>query len=206
VANLKRILKRFSIQPPVLEGRAWEDARAGIARWIEYATNILDAGGSEVEYDSHQLLNDLQGGNEDERYHLTLDQHAYLAPHESALDPHPQYALEADYKVFSLSGTLVLPTVAANYHSWQAPFDARVTNLRGLAVGGAATGTTINARKNGASNHLSSDLTLFGGSWQDGGAVQNTDYAAGDYLEFMVTGLSSPLPTQLALQIWMERI
>jgi len=204
--NLKRILKRFSIQPPRLEGRTWEDARSGIERWIEYATSIFDAGGTEVQYDSHQKLEELQGGDETNRYHLTLGQHSYLAPHQAAGDPHPQYALEAAYKVFTLSGTLDTPTVAKNYNAWQAPFACRVTNVRGLAVGGAATGTTINARRNGASSHLATALTLFGGSWQDGGAVQDTDYAVGDSVEFMVTGLSTPLPTQIALEIWMERL
>ncbi len=105
MANLKRILKRFSISAPVLEGRPWEEARLQIQRWLEMATSILDAGGTEVQYDSHQSLNDLQGGSETERYHFTLAQHAYLAVHQGAANPHPQYALADDVFWKTMSAT-----------------------------------------------------------------------------------------------------
>jgi hypothetical protein len=206
VANLKRILRRFSLAAPTLEGKDWPDTRIAIQRWMEMATSILDAGGTEVLYDSHQLLEDLQGGAADERYHLTLAQHAYLAPHAGAADPHTQYALESEFKLFTIQGPLNSPTGADNYPAWEAAFAARVTHVRALAVGGSASGTTINARKNGTLTHLATDLTVFGGTWQDGGAVQNTDYAIGDSLEFQVTGLSAPRPSKLALLLRVERI
>ena len=99
--NLKRILKRFSISAPVLEGQPWEEVRLQIQRWIERATSILDAGGTEVEYDSHQKLNELQGGSETERYHFTLAQHAYLSVHQGAADPHPLYQLRIEKGIAS---------------------------------------------------------------------------------------------------------
>jgi hypothetical protein len=205
--KLKRILKRFAISAPQLSGRDWEDVRPFLQRWTEYVTNILDAGGTETQFDSHQDLEDLQGGNELERYHFTLGEHSYLAPHESALDPHTQYALETAVKVFTLSGTLLSPTAIVNIPAWQAPFACQVTKVRGLSVGGAATGTTINSRKNGSLTHLASDLTLDGsGLWQDGGAVQNVVYAVDDRMQWQITGLGSPRPTAIALELWLERI
>ncbi len=94
--KLKRILKRFAISAPQLSGRDWEDVRPFLQRWAEYVTNILDAGGTEEPFDSHQNLEDLQGGTEDERFHFTLAQHSYLAPHQIAGDPHPLYQLRIE--------------------------------------------------------------------------------------------------------------
>jgi hypothetical protein len=74
-----------------------------------------------------------------------------------------------------------------------------VTNVRGYRVGG--TGATINARHNGASNHLASALSLSSAdTWLDGGAVQNTAYAAGDKLEIMIVTVAGS-PTQVAIQV-----
>jgi hypothetical protein len=64
-----------------------------------------------------------------------------------------------------------------------------VTNVRGHRKGG--TGATVNARINQTSNHLASDLSLAGAdAWTDGGAVQNTAYAAGDDLEIMLVSVT----------------
>jgi hypothetical protein len=91
------------------------------------------------------------------------------------------------------------PSGAANYIVWRAPFACTVTNVRGYRVGG--TGATINARKNGSSNHLSSALSLTSAdTWQDGGGVQNTSYSAGDKLEIMVVSVTGS-PTQIAIQL-----
>lgn len=205
--KLKRILKRFAPAVPKLGGRDWEDVNPFIQDWMEYVNNILDAGATETKFDSHQDLEDLQGGNELERYHFTLAEHNYLSPHESALDPHPQYALEADVKVFTISGTLLTPLGIVDIPAWQAPFACQVTKVRGLSVGGAATGTTINSRKNGSLTHLASALTLDGsGLWQDGGAVQNIAYAVDDRMQWQITGLGAPRPTAIALELHLERI
>lgn len=100
---------------------------------------------------------------------------------------------------FSRGGTLLTPQSPANVVIWRAPFACTVTAVKGFAVG--ATGTTINARKNGASTHLASDLTLNAtGIWIDGGAVQNMAYAIGDELEIMLTGIGGS-PTQIAVQV-----
>lgn len=86
-----------------------------------------------------------------------------------------------------------------NYIVWIAPFACTVTSVKGYRVGG--TGATINARNEGANNHLSSALSLTSAdAWMDGGAVQNTAYSAGHKLEIMVvTAVGNP--TQIAIQI-----
>lgn len=103
----------------------------------------------------------------------------------------------------SRGGTIPSPTAPVNYIVWQAPFACTVTNVRGYISG--ATGSTINARNNGANNHLATDLTLNSlDTWIDGGAVQNTAYAIGDKLEIMLTGVSGS-PTQVGIQVWFTR-
>jgi hypothetical protein len=96
-------------------------------------------------------------------------------------------------------GTLLNPTAAVNLIVWRAPVACVVNAVKGYRVGG--TGATINARKNGSSNHLASALSLTSaGSWMDGGAVSNTAYAAGDKLEVMVVSVAGS-PSQVAVQV-----
>jgi hypothetical protein len=95
-------------------------------------------------------------------------------------------------------------TVAVNMIAWRAPYACTVTNVRGYRVGG--TGATINARLNGASNHLSSALSVSSAdTWMDGGAVQNTVYAAGDKLEVMLVTVTGS-PTQILIQVDFKRV
>jgi len=104
---------------------------------------------------------------------------------------------------FSVAGVVLNPSAAINVIAWRAPFICTVTAVKGYRVGG--TGATINARKNGASNHLASDLSLTSAdTWMDGGSVQNTDYAAGDKLEIMLVSISGT-PTQIAIQVEFTR-
>ena len=101
--------------------------------------------------------------------------------------------------IFTRGGTVLNPTGPLNVVVWQAPVACTVTSVRGLVSG--ATGSSINARKNGSLTHLASNLTLTAlDTWQDGGAVQNVDYAAGDELEIMITGVSG-IVTQIAIQV-----
>lgn len=101
--------------------------------------------------------------------------------------------------VFSKGGTVINPTSAINVIVWRAPFACTVTNVRGYRVGGS--GATVNARKNGSLNHLSSALSLTSADiWMDGGSVQNQTYAAGDKLEIMIATLTGD-PTQIAIQV-----
>lgn len=104
--------------------------------------------------------------------------------------------------VFSRGGIYVNPlgiTAAINIIAWYATVACTVTNVRGYRVGG--TGATINARKNGTSNHLSSDKSLTSANtWMDGGAVQNATYAAGDKLEIMIVSVTGS-PTQVGVQV-----
>lgn len=102
--------------------------------------------------------------------------------------------------IFTLDGVAVPPPAAGtNVIAWYAPFNCTVTNVRGYRVGG--TGATINARKNGASNHLATALSLTSAdAWMNGGAVQNVSYATGDKLEIMFVTLTGT-PTQIGIQI-----
>ncbi|MGH7178870.1 MAG: hypothetical protein ACREJC_15955 [Tepidisphaeraceae bacterium] len=101
--------------------------------------------------------------------------------------------------IFSRGGTVLTPTGAINVIVWRAPFGCTVTNVRGYRVGG--TGATINARRNGASNHLAAAVSLaVADTWTDGGAVQNTAYVAGDKLEIMLVTVTGS-PTQVAVQV-----
>ncbi len=100
---------------------------------------------------------------------------------------------------FSRGGTVLTPTAAVNVAVWRAPFACTVTNVKGLVSG--ATGTTVNARRNGTLTLLAADLTLNGlDTWLDGGAVQNTATAAGDRLEIMLTAIGGA-PTEVAVQV-----
>ena len=106
--------------------------------------------------------------------------------------------------LFGRGGTVLSPTVPINIIVWRAPFACTVNAVKGYVVG--ATGTTVNARKNGSLNHLSSNLSLGStDTWLDGGAVQNTSYAIGDKMEIMITSVSGS-PTEVAIQVELTRV
>jgi len=101
----------------------------------------------------------------------------------------------------SLVGSSGVPT--GNYMVWRAPFACEVLNVRGWRAGGS--GATVNARRNGSSTHLASNLSLVAAStWYDGGAVQNITYATGDTLEIMVVTATGS-PTQIVVQVDFRR-
>lgn len=94
-------------------------------------------------------------------------------------------------------------TAAINIFTWVAPYACTVTAVKGYRVGG--TGATINARKNGASNHLASNLSLTSADTvMDGGSVQNTAYAVGDKLEIMLVTVTGS-PTQVGVLVYFTR-
>ncbi len=103
---------------------------------------------------------------------------------------------------FARGGTMVNTNgigAAINVVAWQAPFPCMVIGLRAYRVGG--TGATVNARKNGTSNHLASALSLTSAdTWMVAGTVQNQTYAAGDKLEIMIVSVTGS-PTQVAIQV-----
>ncbi len=105
-------------------------------------------------------------------------------------------------RTFSIAITMK-DAVVINIITWRARFACTVTNVRGYRVGGI--GATINARKNGISNHLATALSLTSAdTWLDGGTVQNTAYAEGDKLEMMIISVTGS-PTQIAIQVDFER-
>lgn len=90
------------------------------------------------------------------------------------------------------------PTAAMDIVAMRLPFACTLTNIRGWVTG--ATGSTINARKNLTTSHLSSNLTLASAAtWTDGGSITGGSYAAGDTLEFRIISVSGS-PTEIAFQ------
>lgn len=102
-------------------------------------------------------------------------------------------------QAFAQGGAVLTPSNPINVIVWDAPFNCTATNVKGYVSG--ATGTTVNARRNGSLTLLVSDLTLGSAdTWLDGGAVQNQAFTAGDKLEIMLTGIGGS-PSQVAVQI-----
>jgi hypothetical protein len=100
---------------------------------------------------------------------------------------------------FSITACVADPSGARIFMVWRAPYACTVTNVRGHRKGG--TGATVNARKNQASNHLASALSITSAdTWMDGGSVQNTGYATGDDMEVEVASIAGAV-TELAIQI-----
>ena len=95
-------------------------------------------------------------------------------------------------------------TGAVNLLAWRAPYSCTLTKFYGYRVAGTAA--TVNARRNGTDNHLSSALSVTStDTWMDAGAVQNTAYVAGDKLELMVVSVAG-LPTALSWQLELTRL
>jgi hypothetical protein len=105
---------------------------------------------------------------------------------------------------FCRGGTVLGPTAAVDLIVWEAPYACTVTAVKGYRSGG--TGATVNARKNGASAHLSSDLSISSvDTWMTGSGLQNTPYAPGDKLEIRLMTITGT-PTQVAVQVNFERV
>jgi hypothetical protein len=112
--------------------------------------------------------------------------------------------LSADLATFPKGGIIINPTGAANYDAGRLPYAATVVAVWAKRVGGGSA--TINARKNGSLTHLAANYTISAaGVWENAGAVQNTGYSAGDYLEIMLTALGAPNPTEVAIQVDFQR-
>lgn len=109
-------------------------------------------------------------------------------------------ALSDSHVKFSKIGIWTSPTGTDDAILWRASFACTVTNVRALREGG--TSADINASKTGtATEHLASDLTIASAdTWADGGAVQNTTYAAGDYLVLRLKSLTGS-PTRVIVQV-----
>lgn len=100
-------------------------------------------------------------------------------------------------------GSLLDPSGARDVTIWRAPYACTVTAVKGYRVGG--TGAAINARKNVTSSHLASDLSLTSAAtWQDGGSVQNTAYAAGDSLEIRLISIAGSV-SLITIQVELTR-
>jgi hypothetical protein len=155
-------------------------------------THVLTAGATDVSI-SATNLNILDDG-----VNTTL--HFHTADRARSVHTGTQALSTIDPFAISKGGTILDPAATArNIICWRAPFNCTVTNVRGYRVGGSAA--SINARRNGSSTHLSSNLSLATPDvWADGGAVQNTAYVAGDKLELMIISTAGS-PTEVAIQV-----
>jgi hypothetical protein len=111
-----------------------------------------------------------------------------------------QVGVKDSLQSFAKGGVWTSPTAGDDAVVWKAPFPCTVTNVRGFREGG--TGAAVNASKNGvATEHLAADLSLTSAdTWMDGGAVQNTAYADGDYLVLRLISVAGA-PDRIILQV-----
>jgi len=179
---------------------------------------VLTIDGVSLEGDSYQLRSDLRGlvalatdGTQTQPPYDVVDINAGLHTHgilAADIECHDLrvYGTLSSQEILNRGGAVLSTTgLAAGVNAvvWYAQFPCRVMSVLGYRVGG--TGATINAQKNGADTHLSSDLSLtVADTWMSGGAVQNITYAIGDKLEIMIVTVAG-LPTQVAIQVDIQR-
>lgn len=98
----------------------------------------------------------------------------------------------------SKGGVILDPSGARDVVVWRAPFACTATAVRAYTTGG--TSANVNARKNGTSALLASDLTANAGTWTSNTTLQNASFVAGDSLEIRLISLSGS-PTAVAIQV-----
>jgi len=92
-------------------------------------------------------------------------------------------------------------TVTTECLAWRAPFACEVVGLLSRRVGGGASVTKVNARKNGTDEHLATDLELTDADTDyETTSVQNGTYAPGDWLEIMITEIAGS-PTEVFIGV-----
>lgn len=107
-------------------------------------------------------------------------------------------------RTFAHGATVKAVTGAGDCIVWEAPFAATVIAVRAIRLVGG-TGATVNARRNFVDEHLAGDLSLPSlGVLVDGGAVQNTAYVAGDFLEARIKSATGS-PSDITIIIRLRR-
>jgi hypothetical protein len=97
-----------------------------------------------------------------------------------------------------------MSTTPEAFTLWRTPYPCRVVSLQGWAD---VSGSSINARKSGSagwSAHTSSFILNKNSDWVSSNSVINTDYAANDTLQIMITG--SVATSRITIQIDFIRI
>jgi hypothetical protein len=126
---------------------------------------------------------------------VTADQH-HADVHDASKHSGSAATLESKTAVF-FDATAVVPATLA---VWRAPFACTVIAIKGYRVGGS--GATVQAYRGTTATPLrSAALSVSSTStWMDGGAVQNTVFAAGDGLLIAVVSATGS-PTQVCCQV-----
>jgi hypothetical protein len=91
---------------------------------------------------------------------------------------------------------------AVNIMVWRAPYACILSAFYAQRTGG--TGAAVNARKNGSTALLSSDLSLTATDWTDSADLQNEEFSIGDYLEAQLISAADG-PTQIIIQLDFQR-
>ncbi len=99
-------------------------------------------------------------------------------------------------------GTLLDPTGAIDVVVWRAPYACTVNKVQALQVGG--TSGEVQARKNGATAFLASNLATTAGTWASTSTIQNATVAVDDYLEIRIISLVGT-PTGMTIQIQCQK-
>lgn len=196
---------QYATDTDLSDHAAAADPHAGYR--LESADHTHASTGAQAGLVSHDVLSDVSANDHHNQAHV-LDSSDHTISGKAAgqflrATSATTFAFEAI--VFSRGATLLNSSGVAtvNLIVWRAPFACTVTAVKGYRVGG--TGATINARRNGTDNHLASALSLSSAdTWMDGGAVQNTAYAAGDKMEIMVVSVTGT-PSQIAVQVDLTR-
>jgi hypothetical protein len=103
-----------------------------------------------------------------------------------------------EQRTFTIGGSILSPTDTTYVIAFRAPFAATAVEINARQKGGSST--IINARKNGTSNLLASNLTLTSAdTWYNDAADQNQSFAVDDWLEIMVVTAASA--TEVFIQV-----
>ncbi len=102
-------------------------------------------------------------------------------------------------------GVIYNPTgiveASANILSWRVPYACTAVRIRGRRVGGGASLTQINARKNFTDELLATDLDLTAAATDyESTTLQNETFSPGDWLEVMATAIAGS-PTQIYIVV-----
>lgn len=101
-------------------------------------------------------------------------------------------------------GNIINPygiTATGEWMAWLVPFACSAVKLSARRVGGGASSTKVNARKNFTSNLLATALDLAAAATEyESTTLQNESFDPGDWFEVMITEIAGS-PTQVFIEV-----